>query len=386
MLRSAVRVAFLLGGMATLTACPPSNGPDLFRVAVSGTPGSLLSVWGEPGATQHAYIAGGYVQVDPTLITDGTVGRLVEYTPGTFRTLCRTDHVLWWVTGAADGSGTVFAVGEGARVIRFHNGQCDTLTVDTMYPEGVPTFFGAYAPSSTELWLVGGSALPTGPRGVLLHWDGTSFRQEALLPTDAQRSNLFKIDSGSNGRLAVVGTAGVVMTRDPAAGTWADVQVGLRVQDNTLFTVSCRTGVCWAVGGVGQGLIATDSMGSLSGTWHEADTIGGTDLSDLPGLNGVFVQNASNVFIVGSRGLTMHTTGNIVYRPPVAPTSATLHGVGGNDAVVLSVGGELDVTNATQRGVILIRGDDSATFTFDGQMFTATGSLRTSLGGAGQGR
>jgi len=380
------RRAMIAVGVVVLAGCPAPSGNDLFRVAASGTPGSLLSVWGEPGSAQHAYIAGCYVGVDATTIADGTVGRLVEYTRGTFRTLCRTDQVLWWVTGAADGSGTIFIVGEGGRVMRYSGGHCETLPLGVTYPEGLPTFFGAYAPSSTELWLVGGSAQPTGPRGVLVHWDGTSFRQEMSLPTDAQHANLFKVDMRTtDGHLQLVGTQGVILDRDPTTGTWSDVQAGIRTQDNWFFTVSCNGAACWAVGGSGQGLIASTTNGNVIGPWQERDVIGTTDLSDLPGLNGVFVQNQSNVFIVGTGGTTMHTNGSVVYRPPTAPTTATLHGVGGNNTVVISVGGELSVTNATQRGVILIRGDDSPQFTFDGQPFMATGDLRTSLGGTGQG-
>lgn len=52
--------------------------------------------------------------------------------------------------------------------------------------------------------------------------------------------------------------------------------------------------------------------------------------------------------------------------------------------MVLAVGGELDVRAPTQRGVILVRGDDSASFTFDGQTYQAVGELRRSLGGTGQ--
>ena len=110
-------------------ACPgppaPTGGPDLFRVAVSGSPGALLSAWGDRSASEGPiFIAGGFLGVDHALLTDGTVGRLVEYSPGSFVTRCRTDEVLWWVTGVNDADGlTVFAAGENGRVLKYHNGQ-----------------------------------------------------------------------------------------------------------------------------------------------------------------------------------------------------------------------------------------------------------------------
>ncbi|MEI8256887.1 MAG: hypothetical protein WCJ30_14535 [Deltaproteobacteria bacterium] len=366
--------------MLSLAGCPaPPDGPDLFRTATSGAPGALLSVWGDPAGTAHAFLAGGYVQVDPAAIVDGTVGRLVEYTPGTFVTRCRTDHVLWWVSGAPDGS-AVFAAGEGGRVVRYRRGTCETLTFDVTYPEGAPTFFGAYAAAPDDVWFVGGSALPNGPRGVLVHWDGAAFHQETGLPVAAQHANLFKIDRDQSGRFVVVGTQGVAIARDPSTGAWASLASDVRTSDNTFFTVSCRAD-CYTVGGIGLGLVARISSGVTMLT-----SVGTIPVDELPGLNGVFMQDPSNAFIVGTRGYTMHTTGAVSYSPPTAPTTATLHGVGGNARVVLAAGGELGVTDASQRGVILVRGDDSATFTFDGVAFVASGSLRTSLGGAGQGR
>ena len=356
-------------------------------------------MWGDvdTGQPGHAFIAGGYVQVDSAMVPGGAVGRLVEYTAGptttagtgTFVTRCTTDRVLWWVTGAGDGSGTVFAVGEGGRVLRYRSGQCDTLTFDLVYPQGVPTFWGGYASSATDLWLVGGTAAPLGPRGVLVHWDGTRFHQETTVPMAAQLDNLYKIDRNGDGHLVVVGTRGRLLDSGPIGPTggtdlpWSVVPLTLRPSDTTLFTVSCgrfNSPTCYAVGGIGVGLLIRSET---TGSWAPVSTLGDAGLDDLPGLNGVFVQDQANIFIVGTRGFTMHTNGLVQYRA-TPPTTATLHGVGGTFGYVLAVGGELDVPNATQRGVILVRGDTSPTFTFDGMSYTASGSLRTSLGGSGQ--
>lgn len=213
-----------------------------------------------------------------------------------------------------------------------------------------------------------------------MHWDGAAFRQETGLPMAAQRANLFKIDRDFSGRFVVVGTQGVVLARDPSTGTWSALTSDVRTTDNTFFTVSCHAS-CIAVGGIGLGLVAR-----IGTTVTMLNTVGTIPSDELPGLSGVFMQSGLDTFIVGTRGYTMHTTGSVSYSPPTAPTTATLHGVGGNQIVLLAVGGELGVTDASQRGVILVRGDNSASFTFDGTAYAATGNLRTSLGGAGQGR
>ncbi len=335
--------------------------------------------------SNDVFLAGGYVGVDPALIADGTIGRLVQYSTGTFTTVCRTDQVLWWATAARDGSGAIFAAGEGGRVIRYQGGRCDTLNLDVTYPEGAPTFFGAVALSSTDVWLVGGSALPTGPRGVLVHWNGTTFTQEATLPTRAQHANLFKIDSDGM-QLFVVGTQGTVIERD-TSGAWREADVTVRTEDNSLFTVSCASSDCWAVGGTGVALnLHRQGMDGGVSSWASRGSIGSVAFDDITGLNGVWTQNPSNVWMVGNFGTTVHTNpgSSVAYRVS-AETTATLHSVGGNSSVVIAAGGELSVTNATQRGVILVRGDSSPQFTFDGQTFQATGDLRSSLGGTGQG-
>ena len=44
--------------------------------------------------------------------------------------------------------------------------------------------------------------------------------------------------------------------------------------------------------------------------------------------------------------------------------------------MVIAVGGELDDRSTAQRGVVLVRGDDAETFSFDGRTYNAAGTLR----------
>lgn len=108
----------------------PDTRPDLFRLAVDGLPGgALLSVYGDATAGR-AYLAGGYVGVDPARLDGRPPGRLLVYrAPGTFRTLCTADAVLWW-TAAVDGA--PWAAGERGRVVRYREGpgrELDTADV-----------------------------------------------------------------------------------------------------------------------------------------------------------------------------------------------------------------------------------------------------------------
>ncbi len=357
------------------TAAPPA-GPDLFRVAVSGVSGgSLLGVWGD-GATSSAFIAGGYVGVDRALVTDGRVGRLVAYTAGRFETRCATDATLWWVHGVrAMGELTVYAVGDDARVVRLRDGRCETLTVDVPWPAGRPTFWGVYARRPDDVWMVGGSVRPDGPRGVVVRYDGERFTQVVDLPVEARDANLYKITAGRDGALMVVGANGLVLRYD---GTrWARLPATVRDEDDRLFTVSCVEGRddCYAVGGAGSGVLLRGD----ATRWESVATLG-----DPPGLNGVWAQDDEHVFVVGVGGYTAVVGGARPYVPTRRPTAATLHGVGGFTGVAIAVGGELDERSASQRGVILVRGDDAARFTFDGVVFEATGDLRPSSGGGGQ--
>lgn len=389
-LRFASLLAFAALGARSLTGCPgpEPEGDDLFRVAVSGVPGgSLLSVWAPPSADSGpAFLAGGFVGVDPARLagTGMSAGRLVEYTPGRFVTRCRADAPLWWVHGVEGPGGSVrevWAAGENGTVLRYRDGRCETLPLGLTFPEGAPTLWGLWAQAPDDVWLVGGSAQPTGPKGVLLHYDGRAFTRPGLVPERARGENLYKI-ARSTDRYVVVGSEGVAFVTDGASAQ--EIPTGVTAADNRLFTASCDGAFCAAVGGVASGLVLTTFMGPDSLRLNGEVSPAG----QLPGLNGVFVQDAGNVFAVGVGGFTMHfgmrfPRGWVSY---VAPrrTEATLHGVGGHRAVVLAAGGELDERTPMQRAVVLVRGDASAQFTFDGRAYAAQGALRRSLGGSGQ--
>lgn len=362
-------VAVLLAGCDSGGAAKSS----IFALAVSGAPGgALLSAWVEPGTAHRAWIVGGYVGVDAATITDGRVGRLVRYQDATLTTTCVSDRALWWVQAVGSGADeVVFAAGEGGRVIRRRGGRCETLATGDLWPEGAPTFWGLLARSADDVTLVGGST-GDGPRGVIAHWDGARFeRQDALLPAEARARNLYKIADGALGTF-IVGE-GATLLRRGDDGRWNRVDAAIRATDNRLFTVSCDRIAprCFAVGGAGDGIVV---RGDATG-WRTL-----SDFGALPGLAGVWMQDANSTFIVGAYGFTMHTNNVTSYSPSSPETPAGLHAVAGNASLVLAVGGELATANPTQRAVVLARGEASTHFVFDGQRYEATDNVRPTLG------
>ena len=369
---------------SALSQCAPSSARSagIYTVAIDGAPGgALLSAWVEPGTEHRGWIVGGLLGVEPSSVTDGRVGRVLRYENGALSTVCTTDRVLWWVHGVRDGARTiVYAAGEGGRVLRIVDGRCETLAMDAVYAEGAPTFWGLWASSADEVWLVGGS-VDRGPRGVLVRYDGARFnREEALLPSEARARNLYKIARGALGTF-IVGEGGTLLSLrgDRASSAYEAVSTDWRASDNRLFTVSCDalTPVCFAVGGAGAGVVL---RGDATG-WRAIDGLG-----ELPGLAGVFAQDANSAFIVGAYGFTLHTNTVSFYRPDTATVRAALHGVGGNASLVIAVGGELDNPTLDQRATILVRGESVRTFTLDGRAYVASGAERPTLGSGVSGR
>lgn len=362
-------LAVMLAGCGTTEP----GGSSIYALAIDGAPGgALLSAWVAPGTAHHAWLAGGYVGVDPAAVGDGRVGRLVRYDDGALTTVCTADRVLWWVQGVRVGDEeVVFAAGEGGRVLRYRGGRCESLATGDLWPEGAPTFFGLLARSPDDVTFVGGST-GDGPRGVLLHWDGASFaRVDDRLPAAARARTLYKIAEGALGTF-IVGEAGTLLQRG-ADGRWATVDVSLPPGDDRLFTVACDrvAARCFAVGGSAQGAVL---RGDASG-WRAPPGFEG-----LPGLAGVSMQDANSTFLVGAYGFTMHTNNVTTYRPTTPSTPAGLHAVGTNASLAVAVGGELDTATVAQRAVVLVRGEAGTRFTFDGRAYEASGTVRPTLG------
>ncbi|TAK30135.1 MAG: hypothetical protein EPO40_08450 [Myxococcaceae bacterium] len=373
-----LRAAPIAGVLAALcVACSAApdvspTGADLFQVAITGAPGgALLSAWA-PATGRTAYVVGGYVAVEPSLVPGHRAGRLLAYANGAFTTACRTASVLWWVQGIGD---AVWASGEDGTVLRYTpvDHRCVELDIGGEWPRGRPTLWGLWGASAGEIYVVGGSARPDGPHGVMLRYDGHAFTRVEL-PVAAREVNLYKIARGRD-RTYVVGARATLLVRADSDGTWASVATPEAVAADPLFTVSCAAAgsVCAAVGGTADAQILLRS----GFTWMRS---AGPD--GLPGLNGVWVEHDQSIFLVGQQGTAVHFNGRGFYQSPRAPTADTLHGVAGNDSIVLAVGGEIGHALPDQRGTILVRGEAFTNYTLDGITYRASGELRPSLGDA----
>lgn len=371
--------AWVACGLALALGCdaspraPPEDPRLRFRAVVAGAPGgSFLGVWGDAQGAR-AFIAGGFVGVDPARLPRGAAGRVVEYRAGRLTTRCTTDATLWWVSGVESELGVdVWAVGDRGRVLRLRDGRCEEVSLGAALPEGAPTFWGVLARAPNDIWIVGGSPRPDGPRGLLLRGDGLTWRREPL-PQVATDENLYKIAADGDA-MVIVGSGGVVLRRDARDSEWRAIQSPAGARER-LFTTHCSEGVCLAVGGVANGVVLR-GMGERWSMWDAS-------LDAFPGLNGVWTRGASEAYAVGADGLVMRLTSDGTRAPRTALTSATLHGVGGFDEVVLAVGGELSNATSTQRGVILLLDEDAGDVTFDGVSYRS-GSLQRSRAGAGQ--
>lgn len=370
----------MLGWVCGCEVAPPALRDDprvSFRVAVAGAPvGSFLGVWGD-AAARRAFVAGGYVGLDPARAPRGAAGRLVEYVvPGRFVTRCTTDATLWWVAGTTGARAEVWAVGDRGRVLRWREGRCETVSLELPFEGGAPTLWGVVARAPDEIWVVGGSPRPDGPRGVLLRGDGRAWRQEPL-PERARGENLYKI-AVDGAALVVVGSGGLILRREDSEGVWRELS-SPTTPSARIFTTDCADGACFAVGSDGAGFV-------LSGTargWEPLRPLGDASAPDFPALNGVWARGRDDLYAAGVDGFVAHLAPDGVHTPHAALTSATLHGVGGFGEVVIAAGGELANAAPTQRGVILLRDEDATDLTLDGVRYMGA-SLQGSRGGAGQ--
>ena len=240
----------------------PSGGLEL---------GMFMSVWG--AAPDDVTVVGG--QDNPpdsqaVLLTfDGETWLEPELPPG----------VPWlnWVAGVDD---EVWAVGREGTVLR---------RVDAQWSlEPVPTdaeLWGVWGSSLSDVWVVGGDPVLGPP--TLLHWDGASWQSMPTPFLEPGVAALFKVWGRSADEVYVVGEDGAVAVFDGMEWT-------ARANDSIapLFAV-------WAA--PAKNPVAVGGRSSARIVSIEADEAPGVTLS-LPGLNGVWVDEAGVATVVGDRG------------------------------------------------------------------------------------
>lgn len=236
-------------------APPPADaGPDTtaapaeWRTVLEGLDGSLLAIWGS--SSRDIWSVGGSLGngfASLVIRFDGTQWRRVEPAPA------RTE-TYWWVHGT--GEKDVWLVGEQGRITHW-----DGSTFREDASGTTATLFGVMAFAANDVWAVGGTPeSASGPNDVVLHFDGASWKEEAL-PEKSGKA-MFKVWGSSASDLYIVGEAGIVWHR--ANGAFVREAQGVAM--NRLTTVhGCGEHQVFAVGG--RELLTSDGKGA----WTRSD-------------------------------------------------------------------------------------------------------------------
>lgn len=287
---------------AVLTGCPGDDtpvtpaadgGPDVsadvtpaaleWRTVLEGLDGSLLAIWGS--SSKDVWSVGGSLGngFESLVIRfDGTKWKRVKPTPA------RTE-TYWWVHGT--GANDVWLVGERGRITHWDG---TTFREDTSGTTA--TLFGVMAFSANDVWAVGGTPeSTTGPNDVLLHYDGTSWKEEALPEKNGKA--MFKVWGASANDLYVVGEAGIVWHRSGGAF----VREARGVAMNRLTTVhGCGPDEVFAVGG--RELLTSNGKGD----WKRSDIL---LVNDLNGVACASANGNKSAVIVGGGSLKLRLAG-----------------------------------------------------------------------------
>ncbi len=284
--------------------------------------GSLLSAWGYP--TGVVFAVGG----------NPDSGKIYRYSG---------DSWIEEVTGApvpllnwVDGSGVdVWVVGnEGVTLRRVQDGWTDIES-----PTEEP-LWGVWGASSGEVWAVGGDPLTENP-AVMLRFDGVAWEDVPLPTVDRPFGALFKVWGTSPDNVYAVGESGVVLHYDGAS--WAQEASGTTKDLISLW--GAGPDEILAVGGRG---IAT-LLRYDGASWTE--TLVGTE----PGLNGVWMDSDGYAYVCGQGGkVGVIEPGGDSYTGERV-SDLVLHGSFGFDGGrYFAVGGSLD-RNAPWEGVAMVR-------------------------------
>ncbi|MFN3200300.1 MAG: DUF4215 domain-containing protein [Bradymonadia bacterium] len=246
-------------GRSSLQVVPMADGP------------LLLGVWHD-GAS--IWLAGGRSgDTGGVLLTGGDTLTQAPIPPG---------PPLWWVWGTGEQR---FASGEGGRIVRFDGARW--LAEPTGLPD-MAVLWGIWGSGPEDLWAVGGSPRPDGPKGVILRSTGDGQWERVDHPALPTTSNLYKVWGTGPNDVHIVGEAGVALHWDGA--DYRRIDTGT---DAILFTVHGQPeGPIFAVGGTASG-VALQWSGDR---WIDAGLPEG-----LPPLNGVFVAEDGVVYVTGQR-------------------------------------------------------------------------------------
>ena len=317
---SSTIVSLLAGGCSD----PPAT-PEPWTVVHEDLPPALMSIWGT--SPNDVWAVGADLPGDAD-------GPLVLHWDGVSWTRKPTGTTgdLWWVFGFP--GGPVYMGGKGGQILRYAN---DVFT--TMLTPGPQTIYGIWGASPDDLWAVGaddGGA----SGGFAWRLEGETWVPAAQFPATASEKAVWKIHGTSKDDVWMVGTAGLAIHWD---GTTFEEQA---LGSTSLFTVHCTGARCVTVGG-----FATEVIWELDGgAWRDVSTAGN------PPLVGVCT-TPDVAYAVGDMGAVLEQDATSWTALEEAPTNETLHAVWVDpDGGIWAVGGRVRVA-PLRNGVLVYRGD-----------------------------
>jgi len=286
--------------------------------------GAFLSAWGR--SDSDVWVVGGQLKNGVAWHYNGQVWQRADTPDG---------PLLNWTHGYDDHQ---WIVGNDGRIL-YRTDPASPWTTQSS-TTNLP-LWGVWAASTNEAWAVGGDPIASGdPDPVLLHWSEGRWSRVPIPAIDREFRALFKVWGTGPQNVYAVGARGVIIHYDGTAwrqrssSTPRDlVSLWGRGQNDIL-----------AVGGRANGVLVR--YDGTSWTPKVLDT--------EPGLNGVWMDAKGQATVVGGRGriLTVEANG-FAYERQESTNQLLLHGVWGSDTGYrISAGGSLD-RNPPWAGVVL---------------------------------
>lgn len=247
----------------------PLERPGIWSKAFDAAKsGALSSVWGS--GPDDVFMVGGQTNQ----------GEIYHYDGSEWRAM-RVPRVglLVWVFGFSPID--VYAVGLDGAAVHYNGKRWTVLNTGTH-----ASLWGVWGSSPTDIWIVGEDNIDS---PVILHFDGDAFTRVDIPPNDRDATALFKVWGFADSVFAVGDNGLILQFKD---GSWAQVPSGAAADDDFVSLWGPGAAPIVAVGGR-----ATGRIGIFDGeSWTTVKPDG------VPGLNAVFMDDASTALCAGVRG------------------------------------------------------------------------------------
>lgn len=331
----AVWIAILFS-LGTLAGCGGGDDGDddvppdgTWQLLASGRPSSLLATW--TSGLDNVWVVGG---------REGTGGSptVFHYDGAAWTKLDsgQPNVDLWQVFGFAGGD--VFMAGSNGTILRYRGGTFEKLTTP-----GNDVIFGLWGSSPEDMWAVGGQF--GGGRAFVWRLQGTAFVPVDGVPANLMQSGtVWKVTGRAVDDVWLSCTSGTVLH-------WNGQQLSSEVigaSDESLFSISCTTGRCVAVGGNNGTAVLYQDDGQ---GWGARTLPNG--LNPLRGIT----PTGAHTYAVGEFGVVLRYDGKNFVPDAHGKGSEALHAAWSDDAGNLfAVGGMFD-RFPTLNGVLLYKGE-----------------------------